>query len=265
MRSRAARWVARWRAWRIASRRARPALPWEALSGGRPVKVFINNRDRLTWTRGLAETVAREPRCEVVIVDNASTYPPLLDWYEQCPFRVVRLTRNLGHEAPWESGVVADEAGPLYAVTDPDLDLSGVPGDWLDVLASGLATYPVVAKVGLSLAISDLPVDVPLRREVLEWEGTAWTNRLDERFWIARVDTTFALYAGARVRTGQPRWRDRALRAAPPYTARHLPWYLTSESITDEERYYLRHSAARSHWTRRLRQSTGIAAAPALL
>ena len=62
---------ARWRAWRLASSRVDPAPGWEALSGGQPVKVFINNRDRLTWTRRLAETVARDPRCAVVIVDNA--------------------------------------------------------------------------------------------------------------------------------------------------------------------------------------------------
>jgi hypothetical protein len=257
--------MARWRAWQLASRRVDPAPSLEALSGGRPVKVFINNRDRLTWPRRLAETVAREPRCEVVIVDNASTYPPLLDWYAQCPFRVVRLAENLGHEAPWKSGVIDAEAGPLYGVTDPDLDLSAVPGDWLDVLASGLAAYPGVAKVGLSLAISDLPADAPLRAEVLAWERTAWTNRLDERFWISRVDTTFALHARERIQTGQPRWRDRALRADHPYTARHLPWYLTPGSVPEEEVYYLSRSTGPSHWSRRLRLSAGIAGGPALL
>lgn len=257
--------MARWRAWRLARSRVHPAPGWEALSGGQPVKVFINNRDRLTWTRRLAEIVARDPRCAVVIVDNASTWPPLLDWYERCPFPVARLAENLGHEAPWKSGIVAAEAGPLYVVTDPDLDLSAVPRDWLDVLASGLAAYPAVAKVGLSLAIDDLPADAPLAREVLAWERTAWTNRLDERFWIARVDTTFALYARDRLRPAQARWRDRGLRADLPYAARHLPWYLTPESLTREELYYLQHCAGPSHWSRRLRQAFSPGSAEALV
>jgi hypothetical protein len=43
---------------------------------------------------------------EPIIVDNASTYPPLLSWYETNPCKVIRLSINCGHRAPWEQGCV---------------------------------------------------------------------------------------------------------------------------------------------------------------
>jgi len=62
----------------------------------------------------------------VLWLDNASTYKPLLDFYESCPYEVVRLPKNHGHTAPWTFLADVFATGP-YVVTDPDLDLSEVP------------------------------------------------------------------------------------------------------------------------------------------
>ena len=35
----------------------------------------------------------------LVLLDNASTYPPLLSYMDNSPHRVVRLKQNLGHQS----------------------------------------------------------------------------------------------------------------------------------------------------------------------
>src|SRR5207248_460339 len=99
---------------------------------------------------------------------------PLLQWYDGCPFRVVRLDHNLGPLAAWLSGTVEREAGQYYVVTDPDLDISGVPRDLMEVLRAGLKAYPDVNKVGLSLELRDLDITVSTARDVVRWEQQFW-------------------------------------------------------------------------------------------
>ncbi len=211
--------------------------PSWAVQKSRSVPVYIVNRDRLKTTRMMVEQLQRVPGARPIIVDNASTYPPLLDWYETSPVEILRTGKNLGPRAPWLIG------HPLmkeceYVVTDSDLDLSAVPIDALDVLRAGLEQYPDRVKAGLSLETCDLPQYFESTAIVQAWEAKFWTQRLDDGWWAADVDTTFALYrAGERWPGLRP-----ALRADRPYTARHVPWYRADD---DEERYYEWHADKR--------------------
>ncbi|MGH9200229.1 MAG: hypothetical protein ACRD2A_03225 [Vicinamibacterales bacterium] len=122
-----------------------------------------------------------------------------------------------------------------YVVTDPDLSMEGCPHDVLEVLADGLRTFPWARKAGVGLEIDDIPAGYPSRDLILRIEREYWTNRLDQRFFRAAVDTTFALY-----RAGVDPPLGPAVRADRPYVARHLPWYVTSSNLDEEERHYLR-------------------------
>jgi hypothetical protein len=119
-----------------------------------------------------------------------------------------------------------------YVVTDSDLDLSGIPLDVLDVLRAGLERYPQVHKAGLSLEINDVPADTLN----LDWERSLWTRRIDDLWFDALVDTTFAMY-----RRGAG-WAGNGMRSDRPYTARHVPWY---RKMDEEERYYMDHADIR--------------------
>ena len=80
------------------------------------VTVIINNRDLLEWPRRMVEKLERMPGvAEIVILDNGSSYRPLMAWYRTIPHRVLFL-ENLGHTAPWTSGVL-DTIGTLWAVS----------------------------------------------------------------------------------------------------------------------------------------------------
>lgn len=194
--------------------------------------VYINNRDRLTTVRAMVEYLQHVKGAETIIVDNASTYPPLLQWYGSGVVEVMRFP-NLGPQAPWKIRDLARGAD-YYIVTDADLDLTGVPLDVLEVLRDGLERYPNRIKAGLSLEIDDLP-DTDESQVIRGWEKRFWRDRADNRFWNANVDTTFAMYrAGTGWRSVSP-----ALRADRPYTARHVPWY---QRMDDEELYYSEHA-----------------------
>lgn len=208
------------------------------------IRIFINSFNRLTWTMELLEQCKRFPDSEVVIIDNDSNYQPLLDWYATKPCEVVAQEGNFGPRGPWASDVIAHMATPLYVVTDPDLDISGVPSDALEYLQRGLSGN---CKSGLSLEIADLP-DNMLRETILQDESRYWTCHLANGFWQAPVDTTFALYNKATLDIND---FLSGVRADRPYTARHLPWYTDPQNPTEEEKYYLAHAKAQGmlRWT----------------
>lgn len=217
------------------------------------IPVYINNRNRLTSTRALVEYLEAVPGARPIIVDNGSTYRPLLEWYRHCPAEIVR-TRNYGPRGPWLILHPLMRMAAYFVVTDSDLDLSSVPLDVLEVLRDGLDRYPDRVKAGLSLETCDLPQHCDSTAIVQAWERKFWISRLDARWWDAWVDTTFALY-----RTGGnfPGIRP-ALRADRPYTARHLPWYRIE---SEEERYYEQH--ARPEWSTWSNWDQPIATQPA--
>mgnify|MGYP002241251986 FL=1 len=67
------------------------------------IPIIINNFNRLTTLRLLTETLTACGYTNIYILDNASTYPPLLEYYKTCPFTVFHLNQNLGFKALWES------------------------------------------------------------------------------------------------------------------------------------------------------------------
>ncbi len=210
------------------------------------IPVIINNRDRLTSTRAMVDYVRKLPEAHIVIIDNASTYPPLLRWYESNPdnVQIIKLEKNTGPYAPWAIAP-ALMASNYYVVTDSDLDLSCVPVDVLEKLKSGLERFPAASKAGLSLEINDIPEKSPCHSRVQQWESNYWNTRASDDFFWAKIDTTFAMYRPGSNFAGI----HNALRADRPYTARHLPWYLTPDTVTTEDVYVRDHAVHGRGWS----------------
>ncbi|HOV61689.1 MAG TPA: hypothetical protein PK349_11605 [Candidatus Hydrogenedentes bacterium] len=202
------------------------------------IPCFITSWNLLTPLIHLVEDV-RRLGLKPVIVDNASTYPPLLAWLDQQKqVEVVRARQNHGPRVAWALGLV--HAEKRCVVTDGDLDLSSVPDDAIEILNEGFSLDKTAHKVGLSLAIGDLPAEAPLTSEIRQWEHAYWKKPTGQAkgvtFYEAPIDTTFALYDNRRPGSIY----GPALRVGPPYMARHLPWYWTRDSINDELRFYLK-------------------------
>ena len=202
------------------------------------VPIVIIVRDRLEPLQQLVNWLERAGLHDVVLVDNASTYTPLVAWLDECPYRVVRLRHNLGHRAPWIAGVIAEVGYDRhFVVTDPDVvPDDACPLDALDHFRALLDAHLDVDKVGFGLRIDDLPAHYALGDDVRRWEAQFWTDAVAPGAYRAAIDTTFALY-----RPGRWHRLDAALRTGAPYVARHLPWYANTANPTDEERYYHDH------------------------
>jgi hypothetical protein len=206
------------------------------------IPVFINARDRVS---PLAEQLAWLERAgvqRIIVVDNASTYEPLLDFLNSTPHEVVRLSENIGHLAPWQAGVIRDRVRPeeRYVETDPDVvPDEHCPLDALDYFGELLDRFPEVNKVGFGLRIDDLPRRYRHAEAVRRWESRFWTDEIVPGVFRAPIDTTFALY-----RAGAPVTMEPSLRTGAPYLARHLPWYYDSLRPTAEQQYYLDHAAS---------------------
>jgi hypothetical protein len=183
----------------------------------------------------MADFIADSPGVTPVIVDNCSTYPPLLEYYDKCPHKVIRLKANFGNcviwHGPGNNQAILNEYGldGHFIVTDPDLDLTGIPKDWLHELETGLDLFPDRWKCGFSLRIDDVPAGIDHR------QGMEWTRPVHNgRFYLASIDTTFCLCRTRRHDFG-------GVRTGPPYMARHMPWYYQSvEELPDDELYYLK-------------------------
>ena len=217
------------------------------------IPIYINIFNRLTTTRALADQVAALPGAVPILIDNKSDWGPLLDWYASCPYEVIRLDENVGHHAPWLRVIPpGDElfrryGSTHYVVTDCDLCIAECPRDVLEVLQEPFHSRSRIVKSGLSLRLDDLP---DWQTKVREWESR-WWNRPTAcgRFYEALIDTTFAMYD---CRTPFPRVTKvvgiPATRSAPPYVARHLPWYLDGENLDPENQHYFQTASRSNSW-----------------
>lgn len=217
------------------------------------IPVYINIRNRLTTTRLLTEQVAALPDAVPILIDNASDWGPLLDWYSSCPFEVVRLTDNVGHHAPWMRAIPSGQdfltrwGQSRYVVTDCDLDIGECPADVLDRLQEPFGWRGGMVKSGLSLRIDDLP---EWQTAVVDWESRWWRRPVEGgRFYRAAIDTTFAMYdCRTHFRTAMTVIGVPSVRAGSPYTARHIPWYLDSTQLDEENRHYFATANASNSW-----------------
>ena len=204
--------------------------------------------NRLTIPKKLAENLA-DTGCEPILLDNSSSYPPLLEWYKSCPFKVHTFNQRYGERVFWDSGLFKEYDDEYYIVTDHDLDISNVPPDYTEVLIKGLENKDIT-KCGLSLDIDDLP-DTPYGKDVIGCELKYWGDKDFLGNYIAGVDTTFAMYDRKRQTLGWDHG-DKfyyGSRLPKPYTAKHMPWYLTEESFAsnEEEKYY--HTGCTNFWS----------------
>jgi hypothetical protein len=187
----------------------------------------------------MAEKLAAEGH-EVVLLDNASTYQPLLDWYKTCPYRVVHAGANIGHVAPWY--VLRDEmATQPFVITDPDLDISGVPRDWPKMLQRAIDETGI-PKAGFDLEILlDRPDYIDDRhgpRIERERERRPWKYDRVCALHDFKLDTSFSLHAPG------TDYDLIGVRLGPPYIARHLPeWAIAGVTpVPPDVDYYFRNT-----------------------
>ena len=211
------------------------------------VNALIINRNLLTTTKNTVEFLRGESRVKIYILDQESTYEPLLEYYKEIPEKVYYKS-NEGPHSVWMGAAARDYdhlREDYYIVADSDCTYDNVPDDWLDVMFNVLKNSNV-HKVGMSLEIDNLP-HTSLGDEVKNHEAKYWENKTSNG-WVADVDTTFALHEP---HTG---FCYDAIRLDRPYCIKHTPWYITKDNITEEWEYYLDCATYVSTWGCKLKQ-----------
>ncbi len=210
------------------------------------VPVIINNRNLLTWPKAMVRDLSKWKWIgDIYIVDNGSTYEPLLEWYATKPCEVISLGVNAGHQAPWLCGLVQKLGEPYYAVTDPDLDLSKTSKQTIVRCIEWLQEFPFVGKVGLLLRWDDVPPRSSYYTHVNTYEAQRQkSSRIVKAAKVdVAIDTTFAVYNRQDYFIGGVSLLE---------SARHIPWYYSEkERKADKEfsQYLASASAASSYKT----------------
>ncbi len=213
------------------------------------IPAFVICRDLCTWTQRTVAGLEDGGVEEIYLVDNDSTYQPLLEFYETTPHTVLYLRANRGKRGPWNRGLIEGHASDRnFIVTDPDVvPHEDCPTDWLTHFSDILDRWPHIAKVGFGLPTDDLPASyehaaMAQRRQAQHWRE----DRRCEVGFVTPLDTTLALY-----RAGTPYCTAPAIRTDWPYVARHLAWYIDSTNPGRELRHYRRRAHQRfGHWAK---------------
>ena len=206
------------------------------------VPIFINARDRLGVMHRLIDWLLNAGYRNLIILDNASTYSPLLEYYaaleRDSRTKIIRLGKNLGFKALWLSNVLELlQIATPYIYTDPDIfPIERCPKDFVLRLMKLLDSNHEVRKVGLGLVYDDITFfdkDSIQRTETAFYNGT----QVGENLHFTQVDTTLALYSNVRHYSLRL-----SLRTTGDLQAYHLPWYFDYDNLPEDERYYLEHA-----------------------
>jgi len=206
------------------------------------IPIFINNFNRLGCLQKLVDWLLEAGYRRIYILDNASTYEPLLAYYDmlrakESNIKVVLLDKNIGHKALWDSGVLEElHIETPYVYTDSDVVPSErCPKDFLLHLLDILRKYSFLKKVGLGLITDDITYFDSDR--IREWEKQFYLHEMEDSVYFGGVDTTFALYRNYRHYNVHI-----SARTTGKYMARHLPWYYDYQNLPEDERYYAEHA-----------------------
>ena len=210
----------------------------------RDVPIFINARDRLGVMKKLIDWLLDAGYRNLIILDNNSTYPPLLEYYNKLKeqwgghIKIVMLGKNLGYKALWLSGILEElKISTPYVYTDPDVvPIERCPKNFVKRLMKILDSNHEIRKVGLGLVWEDITFsdkEETQRRESDFYVG----SQIGDNLHYAQVDTTFALYSN--VRHYSLRF---SLRTTDNLMLYHLPWYFDYDNLPEDEKYYMEHA-----------------------
>lgn len=212
------------------------------------IPIIINNFNRLSYLIKLTSSLEKKGYHNIFIIDNKSTYPPLLDYYKNCKYSVIKLDNNVGFRSIWDTNIYKRFWHSYYVYTDVDMEIcEECPSNFMEFFISLLEKYPMCQKVGFGLKIDDLPDCYMMKDEVIRHEQQYWEDEIEPGLYNACIDTTFALY---RPFTGSSANAQRLnLRTGGDYLIRHLPWYQDTQNPTDEDKYYTNSISQSTHWS----------------
>ena len=217
------------------------------------IPIIINNRNRLTYLKKLIKSLEIRGYYNIIILDNDSTFEPLVNYYKnECKYKVCYLGSNFGHLAIWKTDLFNDFKYDFYVYTDSDLEIiEECPDNFIQEILIVMNSNKFIQKIGLSLKTDNLPDSYNLKAEVINWEKIFYQKKYNKNknFFIAHVDTTFAVYRP--FAHGGSSDHHLTLRTSYPLMVSHLPWYVDSNNMTNEDKFYIQNASSSTFWTKK--------------
>lgn len=214
------------------------------------IPIIIISFNQLFYLNQLIDFLKQHNYTNIVIIDNNSTYSPLIDYFDKIETQVTihRLKVNHGHLVFWKEKELFNlYSKGYYVITDADINpIAECPEDFLKEFKRILDKHTKITKAGFSLKIDNIPENNLNKEKILKWEAKFWRKKNIEGNFIAGIDTTFALY--------RPNYYHkeygflRAIRTNYPYTAKHGGWYIDNNNLTNEQKFYFENCNASSTW-----------------
>lgn len=218
------------------------------------IPIIIINFNQLFYLKQLISFLEQKKTKNIIIIDNNSSYPPLLDYYNEINNRVTihRLNENLGHLVLWKKRELFKKyTKGFFVLTDADIvPNSNLKEDYLNGLLKMLLKHKTKSKVGLALKIDDIPNTFILKENVINWETKFWISEIEKNVFDAEIDTTFALYwpkTDRLINYLYPSFFN-ALRIGGEYIATHGGWYIDHNNLTEEQKFYFKTANNSNSW-----------------
>jgi glycosyltransferase involved in cell wall biosynthesis len=198
-------------------------------------QIVINNRNRLTTTKNMVEHLLDlNKNQEIIILDNDSTYDPLIKWYKEVEDKIdIRYLKNEGHLAVWSTGIYK-ELGDYFIYTDSDLELNLNMSYSYQIFMYNLMQKYEMNKIALGIKINDLPDHYRYKNQVIRNEGRWWLEEVEPDIYKADTDTTFSLMRNI----GDNMYKSLRI-CKPDFICKHVPFYIDLENLDEEEKYYI--------------------------
>lgn len=215
------------------------------------IPIILINYNQLFHLKKLVDFLLKKKFHNIVIIDNCSTYPDLLEYYRTLnfePIKIIIRERNDGHNVLWNDEKLFKAFGKgYYIVSDVDIiPVAECPDDFLENFLNILKNNPRISKVGFSLKLDDIPNSNKNKSIVLKQENRFWLKKDSTGNYLARIDTTFALYP-PRNQFNKDYFFE-AIRTSPPYTATHGGWYIDSNNLSEEQIFYNSTANSSASW-----------------
>ena len=127
------------------------------------IPIIIIGFNNYTYIKQMVDQLYKYNLNNIYIIDNNSTYPLLLDYYDNNPgLKVIKLSINYGYNVLFKE-CMRDfyKSLPKYFIlTDPDIEFNKkLPKEFVSILIN-LSNQHKIGKVGFAIDINDNEIDL---------------------------------------------------------------------------------------------------------
>ena len=221
--------------------------------------LIIPNFNQLVYLKNLInQWQSYHPDYDIYVIDNGSTYEPLLDYYNSgIKAYIVRYKQNdfVGNLRSW----IDTNKPEWYVISDPDISIHpATPPNFLDYFKQAIEQG--YHRAGFDLIYDDIPDWNPKKQWIQGDQKELHGDKVlvgDYVGYRAPIDTTFALYTSHNSGWQAPMSGKDWGNCVRLFNAYHLPFYEHKDYLNEERKYYYQStkkrdrgkpSAGRSHF-----------------